>query len=355
MKTHAQARLIALAILAWGSAGATDFYVDNQAAGGNTGATWADAYTSFTEAVSNVWGSGANTGATIYVRQALGAPDYNVGTGLVLGAGFADGMPDAYNRIVGWTGDGYAARPRLTRTDQGSVIELGEVNQTSRQCYEFRNLSFRGKDLYFSSSLRLCHRTSNIRFLENVCTNASFRADDGTSTPGKTNLLIQANTFGTGSACVFRFAADVQILDNRMPVRAGTAAAIALGYVNDRVLIRGNAIESGDCISSQSTKDLIVERNRMQAGYRAAIFADYYPERWTIRNNIIHDTTGSHASWPEGRGIRIFRHPSLVVVNNTFHNFPEAGAMAIDLDLNVKNAVIFNNIFSRPYFTREIG
>ncbi len=338
----------ALAMLAAGivsCAAASEWYVDNQAAGAGTGANWADAFTDFGTAVSNVWGAGANTGATIYVRQAVGAPDY--AGGIEIGEGFADGAPDAYNRIVGWTGEGYAARPRLVRGNNGPLISLGAAETVARRYYEFRTLSFRGNDLWNSSSLYLCYTSGDVRFLDNVCTNASFRANDS-SNNSKTNLLIQGNHFGGGSVCSFRSAQEVDILENTIIPGgvAGTSAAISLGYSNSGFLMQGNTIIGGDCISSQSTKDVIIERNRFKAGYRAAIFSDNYPERWIIRNNIFHDITGGHTSWPEGRGINIYRNPTLVIANNTFHNFPEEGAIAIALVAYVKDAIVFNNVIS---------
>ena len=332
-----------LVVFSASCAAAAEWYVDNQAAGSQSGADWANAYTNFAAAVSNVWGAGANSGDTVYIRQAAGAPDY--GGGLVIGAGFADGTPEAYNRIVGWSGEGYAARPRIRMSAKGFLVTLGKTNEVSRNYYEFRNLSFYGNDLYNSGSLLLCYQTSNVRFLNNVCTNASFRAADG-SNAAKTNLLIQSNLFGSQSVCEFRHAYDVRILDNVVTPNAGTVSAIYLSYICGRVQIQGNRVIGGDCVCAQSASGVTVARNLFKASYRAGIFTDNSPDRWLVCNNIFYGVTGSHASYPNGFGINVFRNPSLKIVNNTFHDFPETGSVAMLLATNVRDAVVFNNIVS---------
>lgn len=87
------------------------WYVDNSATGADDGTSWNNAFTDLAQAVSNVWGNGENSGSTIYVRQAAGAPDYP--GGIVIADGFSDGTPGAFNAIVGWSGEGYLERPPL--------------------------------------------------------------------------------------------------------------------------------------------------------------------------------------------------------------------------------------------------
>ena len=90
------------------------WHVDNEATGANDGTSWTDAYTNFTVAVSNVWGSGANTGATIYVRQAMGAPDY-----MSMGLEIGDGLVTAHRRLITVSS---AGRERGMRNDRASCV-----------------------------------------------------------------------------------------------------------------------------------------------------------------------------------------------------------------------------------------
>lgn len=324
---------------------AADWFVDNQSVGNNTGTNWANAFTNLSYAVTNVWGAGANTGDTIYVRQVTNAANYSAR--VVIGAGFADGTPSSYNTIVGWSGSGYKTQPVIVLSgSQAAIFDLGVAGSVGRNFYEFRNLSFQGASYTFDRAVKLNYNSSNVRFVSNTCNNADFAADDGADVAAKTNLLLQANAMLGGSSFMFRQGYYVQILDNN--ISPYNNDGILMYSAGGGFLIQGNDIWGNSGINSGSYSDVTVTRNRIYASYTAGIYLSSYPNRWQIYNNIIHDCVGSHATYPNGVGILVVTtsNPDLKIYNNTIHNLPEVGSIGIWLNSNVDKAVVFNNIIS---------
>ena len=319
---------------------AADWYVDNQAAGAEDGTSWSDAFTDVSNAVHTVWGSGSNSGDTVYIRQADAAPNYS--EKFTIGTGYADGTALAYNRIVGWTDTGYKDKPIISEQGSSIIVELGEAG-VPRNFYEFKNLILDGGSYYYEG-IKLYDTTSNVRCISNYFDRISFSADDGANNT-KTNLLIQGNTF-VHAHVAFRYGQFVQIIDNTMTETDGGRPVVSMNIGNFDFIISGNRLESGDCISSQNGHRISVYNNQMRAFYRACIWVDNYPQDWEIYNNIFYDTIGGHATNPNGIGI-IFTRGNNKIYNNTFNNFPEAGSQAIVLqNLSVNTTKVFNNTIS---------
>ncbi len=318
---------------------AGDWYVDNQAAGAGDGTSWTDAFTNLSGAVSAVWGSGGHTGDTIYVRQAVAADNYL--EAVVIGAGYADGSALAYNRIVGWTGSGYKPQPVIALDTAGAnkqIITLGATG-APRSGYEFSNLAFAGS-ASTDYAVTLLDASSHVRFIGNTCQNAAFNAQ--TSDLANDNLLIQDNAITAMYCIMLQTDNHVQILGNTL---TGSSTGV-FGYLGGSdVLIRGNAIDAGDCIVAGRFANTVVERNRLRSTYRFA----YREDRWgsggaMIFNNIFHACTGSAEGY-DGIGVDLHT-PNARIFNNTFSDFPEAGARAISLSSEANNTTIFNNIVS---------
>ena len=320
---------------------AADWYVDNQAtAGAEDGTSWSDAFTDVSNAVNTVWGSGANSGDTIYIRQADAAPNYL--EKFTIGTGYSDGTALAYNQIVGWTDTGYKERPIISEQGSSIIIQLGEAG-VPRNFYEFKNLKLAGVN-YYNVGLKLYDTTSNVRCISNYFDRISFSSDDSANNTN-TNLLIQGNTF-VHARVSFRYGKFVQIIDNTINELDPGRPVIAMNIGNFDFIISGNRLGSGDCISSQSGHRISVHNNIMKASFRACIWVDYYPEDWEIYNNIFYDTTGNNSAHPNGIGIIITRG-NHKIYNNTFNNFPETGSQAIVLqNLSVNTTKIFNNTIS---------
>ena len=338
---------IIVAMLVVGNAFTTvadDWYVDNEASGGaKTGESWGDAFTNLGTAVTAVWGSGGNTGDTIYVRQANAAADYV--EAVVIGDGYSDGTTSAYNRVVGWTDSGYKPQPILTldtTDDNTRIITLGATG-VPRYCYEFYNLTFVGTALYGHRAVTLLDVSGDIRFVGNTCTSAGFDAQ--TSALANDNLLIQSNTISTGYCILLQTDNNVQVLDNTIQGAGSSSIGVYCYLGGSDLLVRGNVIVAGDCIINGRFPNTVVERNRLSASYRYAYSEDQYgPGGTKIFNNIIHDCTAS-AAGSDGLGVDVLT-PDARIFNNTFHNFPEAGAQAIRLRNYADNTTIFNNIIS---------
>ena len=347
---------LVLGMASFGSA--ATWHVDNQAAGGGTGVDWVNAFTNVGTAVSTVWGAGANSGDTIYIRQADGAADYT--ENIVIGAGYTEGTNSSYNRILGWTDTGYQTRPTLKSADASDIFSVGATNNSvARSYYEFSGLKFdssaadgQAVDLYSTSSY--------ITFTNNMCVNADFDAGGGGSqNDNNSNLLIQGNTFDANSDMKLRWDRNVQILENNM--YSAWSAVITMTGGGANYIIRDNVFDLGTWghgISAQSFGNVTVDGNYFSTkgkGYNGAIVqGTQWCSGWDVYNNVIVD---SSTSLPN-RGLLTFAGDNMNIYNNTFHNdlsYANLPGEYIFLMSSSQGNVIFNNIFSDDSLGDTIG
>jgi len=347
MTTHVRAAGVLVALgMACGLAHGATWYVDNQAGGSGNGLNWGDAFTSLGTAVSTVWGSGANSGDTISVRQANGAPNYT--ENIILGAGYSDGTPGSFNRIAGWTGAGYEPRPAINKGAlNANVLSVGATdNSVARNYYEFSDLKLVGAHAWNDRAIDLYSTSSHIRFTDNECLNADFYAIGGGTTADNTDLLVQGNTMPAGSGISLRGDTNVQILDNSFGGSGGSGAAITMAISGSDITIRDNVFDvgGGDGISAQSYGNVTVDGNRFTTSYRGTIYQDsQWVTNWEVYNNIFDDcrfTSGGAV------GLLRFSADDVNIYNNTFHNLLTDNLSYIYLAATSTGNVIFNNIFS---------
>ena len=345
------ATLIMAIITTWTSlATAASWYVDNQAAGSDTGVDWANAFTNVGTAVSTVWGSGANSGDTIYIRQADGAADYT--ENIIIGAGYTEGTNGSYNKVIGWTDTGYQTRPTLKSADARDIFSVGATNNSvARSYYEFSGLEF-DSSVANGQAVDLYSTSSYITFTNNMCVNADFDADGGGSNNENTyHLLIQGNEFDANSDIRLRRGNDVQILENNMFPAWNWAIVLLWGGGN--IVIRDNVIDCGTWgqgITAQSFWDVTVSGNYISTtgtGYGALRQDTQNGSDWDVYNNLIIDS-GCTLGGDTGNALFYFNGDRMHIYNNTFHNAVRTDRVQryIYVAGSSQNGVIFNNIFS---------
>lgn len=332
-----------------------DWYVDNQAEGDGSGASWSHAFTNLTQAISRVWGAGEHAGDTIWVRQADAAPAY--ATAVTLGAGYADGTPAAYNRIVGWSAPGYRSPPRLIGTGAPQVVFTLGAPGAPRHYYEIRGFDFAcSSSIWNDWALKLTDASSNIRFMSNTCALAGFTSGDSGV---NTNVLIQGNLMPYGCGIILGNDRDVRIIDNTLGEEGYSNAAIGLGsgyldLANHRVA--GNTIlcQQGLCISGAKITGTVIERNNLSGTRGGAIYQD---SPWcyglVIRNNLIHDA-GLYTADIGGHGVLCAGYNNRIY-NNTFVNLFNVPA-CIEFRTNGSgNPYVANQVFNNLFVNAPTG